>query len=591
MHQHRQLSPECAGDLVIDVEAEVQRGLAWQERLKCPKCTYLSPLHKLYEEIATGKRGPKPASVNYGLQVGLCHTSISNTSLCNILHAMNTPSPSLSGMTRNSNAVSDIIEDTNKKDMKCIKENLTDLNTKNGLEQDHPINVEIDCRYNNLIRSKVGKSPFQAGTQMTQVVVENNTPKKYVISVNNKSKLCQTCKRSSPTSNHRCTANIKEGDSIGDEKRWTSESLKQLQDEDRLLIRRVTTDPDSSTYKAAEERYADGDTNVKPLHQLDSRHVGNNLRKQTIQSQFSKNMFGCRTKAQSTKLQTRFANDLASRCHAEHAAAMKHHRNDASKVNDAMTTAKEAILKCYSGDHDECKKSSYVCNGCDTKNWLTSSAYLGRGFCINPTDTDITQLRKLIDIRLSTNALRRMIHLSSTQKCEAVNHAISASVPKNKTFSHNYSGRVHAAIHRVNRGIGDASLVECQSVNAPITHGTRVTRSMLRMQQHNQVRQAEKKSLKCKARRKSKVTELYKLYDSVKKPINTTYKSGLLVNELFLNDHTCSKKKQEKHHVWVQTARLYLHLICIISNKYQNSGILSKTKKKQKMEQSIPKHI
>ena len=45
--------------------------------------------------------------------------------------------------------------------------------------------------------------------------------------------------------------------------------------------------------------------------------------------------------------------------------------------------------------------------------------------------------------------------------------------------------------------------------------------------------------------------------------------------------------KQEKHHVWVQTARLYLHLICIISNKYQNSGIFSKKKRLQ----SIPKHI
>ena len=41
--------------------------------------------------------------------------------------------------------------------------------------------------------------------------------------------------------------------------------------------------------------------------------------------------------------------------------------------------------------------------------------------------------------------------------------------------------------------------------------------------------------------------------------------------------------QQEKHHVWVQTARLYLHLICIISNKYQNSGIFSKTKKPEKV--------
>ena len=40
-------------------------------------------------------------------------------------------------------------------------------------------------------------------------------------------------------------------------------------------------------------------------------------------------------------------------------------------------------------------------------------------------------------------------------------------------------------------------------------------------------------------------------------------------------------------HVWVQTARLYLHLICIISNKYQNSGIFSKTKRKP---EKVAKH-
>ena len=50
------------------------------------------------------------------------------------------------------------------------------------------------------------------------------------------------------------------------------------------------------------------------------------------------------------------------------------------------------------------------------------------------------------------------------------------------------------------------------------------------------------------------------------------------------SDRIC---EQEKHHVWVQTARLYLHLICIISNKYQNSGIFSKTKRKP---EKVAKH-
>ena len=46
------------------------------------------------------------------------------------------------------------------------------------------------------------------------------------------------------------------------------------------------------------------------------------------------------------------------------------------------------------------------------------------------------------------------------------------------------------------------------------------------------------------------------------------------------------KHKQEKHHVWVQTARLYLHLISNISNN-QNSGIFSKTKRKP---EQVAKH-
>ena len=53
------------------------------------------------------------------------------------------------------------------------------------------------------------------------------------------------------------------------------------------------------------------------------------------------------------------------------------------------------------------------------------------------------------------------------------------------------------------------------------------------------------------------------------------------------NFSTKYKLKQEKQDVWVQTVRLYLHLICIINNKYQNSGIFSKTIRKP---EKVPKH-
>ena len=98
--QHSRVTPDCPGDLIFDISSELQRGLAWQERLKCTRCVYVSHMHKLYEEVKSIKRGGKAATINYGLHVGLSHTAISNTSMCNILHAMNTPAPALPGMTK-----------------------------------------------------------------------------------------------------------------------------------------------------------------------------------------------------------------------------------------------------------------------------------------------------------------------------------------------------------------------------------------------------------------------------------------------------------------------------------------------------------
>ena len=541
---HRRESPDCLGDLVFDLSSEIQRGLAWQERLKCTRCVYVSPMHKLYEEVKSTKRGRKAATINYGLQVGLSHTAISNTSMCNILHAMNTPAPALSGMTKNANRIGDIIEETNEKDMSRIKKNIKQLNKTRGLSPSHPIDIEIDCRYNNPIYSKAGKSPFQAGTQMSQVVVENVTSKKFVIGVNNKSKLCQSCKvnmNGLTCKSHVCSANLDATASIGDEKRWTHESLARLQQNDGMTVRLLTTDPDSSTFSAAKERFESGITHVQPIHQLDTRHVGNNLRKYIKGCKFDKTMFGGRTIKTNSKLQSRFSHDLSARCHAEHVSAMRNLKNDTEKVQRALSFSKEAIIKCYSGDHDACKTHSFVCQGCKSKNWLNDSLYLDSKFKISPSDKDIDLLRKCINMRLGIQSLKKMYSLNTTQKCEAVNHAISASSPKNKTFSRNHAGRVHASIHRVNNGIGEASLVECMSAGAPITPGSRVARGMLRMQRLNHARQSAMKNIKSRTRRRQNISNIYQLYDNMKLPVKTTYKSGIELNKMMKGDHTYCK--------------------------------------------------
>ena len=194
LKQHESVSPACDGSLRFDQDGEVQHGLAWQETLKCSKCQFRSEKCKLYKEIDTGKRGKKAADINLSVHVGTSHTPISCTGLNKIIVSMNIPPPSRRHLQRNSNKVADILVQENTQHMQGICQNLQEINVLKGLSPDAPHDLEVDCRYNNPVYSAVGRSPFQAGTQVTQVVCEQTTSRKQIVCLTNKSKLCQTAR-------------------------------------------------------------------------------------------------------------------------------------------------------------------------------------------------------------------------------------------------------------------------------------------------------------------------------------------------------------------------------------------------------------
>ena len=88
------------------------------------------------------------------------------------------------------------------------------------------------------------------------------------------------------------------------------------------------------------------------------------------------------------KMQNIFSNDLAARCHAEHAAAMSATGGDTVWANKKVMTAKEAIITCYEGKHDGCWRKSQVCNGKKTLNLVSQSVYLPDDFKIKPSKKD-----------------------------------------------------------------------------------------------------------------------------------------------------------------------------------------------------------
>ena len=76
------------------------------------------------------------------------------------------------------------------------------------------------------------------------MVAENETNKKQIINVQTKSKLC------SKLCSGECFANIDMASNIGNEEKWAKHSFSELASAG-LEVEYLTTDPDSSSYRAA----------------------------------------------------------------------------------------------------------------------------------------------------------------------------------------------------------------------------------------------------------------------------------------------------------------------------------------------------
>ena len=123
-------------------------------------------------------------------------------------------------------------------------------------------------------------------------------------------------------------------------------------------------------------------------------------------------------------------------------------------------------------------------------------------------------------------------YLLFTQKCEAVNKAISATVPRNLTFSRKHDGPIDAAIHTVNSGVGAAILTECEQAGAGLTHGTRVTRRLWKMQREREMLKLQKTSPAAKAQRKRKKKRLYAMHaETTENKTNSYVKNASLIPE------------------------------------------------------------
>ena len=277
---HRKQSPNFGRVFDMGLRGRKKFGLCWRERLLCTECNYKSNTFNLFEEEKSGNPGRRPACINQGLQVGLSQTSIGPSSFSKLLCSISTPPPSASGMQKCANKTMPNIRKENIDDMMLRCQDLQSFKSLCGKDT-KAVNVQADGCYNNALYSGVGKTPFQPSTQAIYVVAENETNKKQIINVQTKSKLCSKRKHGSGIQcqhSGECFANIDMASNIGNEEECAKHSFSELASAG-LEVEYLTTDPDSSSYRAAMRLYADGVTSVEPKHLLDTRHVSHNHRK------------------------------------------------------------------------------------------------------------------------------------------------------------------------------------------------------------------------------------------------------------------------------------------------------------------------
>lgn len=489
---------------------EKKKGLGWEQKYVCSTCLFVSDFYKLYHEAVTPhKRGPKFATSNLGLATSLQDMPIGNKKARLMLTALGIPTPSRSSLQKISNHVGKKTEELVREDLKYEREKAHSVNALKGLPLKSPVNCSMDVRYNSQTigsRKKFGQNASQA----IGLVTENQTRDNEVVGFYMQNKLCwigahlrnSGFEVKCPGGHAGCTANTPKFDPLS-EKEIGKALGAEFAGED-YLIKHLTTDGDSRSAEGMGQGYSSVmNTLWEVKRKADYVHLGGNQFRASKRASFSRQMFPA-TDSQSRELQQHvFCLDLKSRCHKIWYELHKVSGGNLNVIKAKLPSVFKSTIKCYAADHRTCRFSSLVCEGGVRNNWLKKSPIMNVSFAppaISPTQEDLELLKNLLRIRLGAEAMSLTSHRTNTNKCEAMNRALSVSLPKNVNFSRNGPARGLSAVHRVKHGAGTSLTLKMTHLGAgsQLLAGGRVHRSLKQLDREDKYHRRYNRSTRVK---------------------------------------------------------------------------------------------
>lgn len=563
IHNHFLAKQESCPDPQFTCHEEEKWGLGWSQSLKCVKCGFIGEKQRLYEEIQSNKRGRKSGKLNRALQIGLQECPIGNQKAHMLFTALNIPPPCLSGLQKASNRTATLTSELAEADLAARRSKLKEINKLRGLPENNPINVAVDVRYNST--TITGRSKFgQNASQAIGVAVEKHTDQQQIIDIHVESKLCYVgawlrgrgfdvaC-----PDHADCSATIDDVQPFSEYNigRRIGERLAS----ENILVKYITTDGDGKSAQGIGDSMAALDPALEVVRQADTTHMGQSLFRHSMKASFSDNMFPGMTSKEKKQQQLMFSLDLRYRCKEIYRIAHKVHHGNIQEISRRMPTVIETTIDCYSGTCENCKKESLVCLG-GSNNWRAKSHYLksSESTDLNVSDNDKNILRELLKFYLGAESLESMKFLSTTNKNESVNRALSSSLPKNVNYARNTKGRALSAVTRLNKGQGTMLVDMLEGAGCPISRGGPVAKAMCQVQKRHAYHRKYARKLEVKkAKKKRNINQMYRHMGAKQKQQLADYTKGQLDPPAPSYRSTRARDRSEKvgeHSYWASAS-------------------------------------
>ena len=526
---HLKNKPTCTGRYELLRTEKRLVSSSWC--MKCLLCGFLSTPIKMYKECDTpsNQSGRKLSTLNSSLWVALSFSSIGPSQFSQIMCDIGVY-PGNVGQINNQ--------------ISSAREKLTNLANESMAQERRKlvhaprVPLSVDGWYNNRARD----SPSQPATQIVFTTIENLNGHGKILDCVTQNKLCKkgTVLRNDgkdvvcPSDTHVCTATMGILDAIGQEGKYTSESLKRIA-QDNVKIASVTSDGDVAIKKAIRTTLG---KDVEVFS--DPRHLSICMKRAIKGHTFSKNMFTGK-KGNVKKVQGWFADDIRNRLEIEFNSAEKH--ADVISISDihgSLTTASDADYQKFQSKklntltnilHDapdriiNCIKKKSNCKKCAVCENKTSTPfqkkYTGH---LNMTKKDEDDLKTLMLKRVSAEAIKSTYMRINTQKNEAFNRCLSKTCPKIMTSVTNFTGRVAASILLNNHGPSIAHMLAGDAVGHQVSE--EVKGEWLRKDIISKNHRRRQKTVKFKSKRYSDIVKSYQRYSKLKLN-DCPYKKGV----------------------------------------------------------------